>query len=148
MDWEKERMGFMTEAAGTTLVIEREFAYAPAKVWRALTESSLIAEWLMSNDFQPLVGHGFQFRMQPVGGWDGVIHSKVLVVEPEKRLSYTWGSMGLELVVLFTLTPVEAGTHLRMEQSGFPDDQGANYKGAKYGWSGFLGKMEAVVAGL
>src|SRR5579871_5602374 len=127
--------------AGAVLVIEREFAYAPEKVWRALTESSLIAEWLMANDFEPVVGRAFQFRSQPYGGWDGVIQSKVLVVEPGKQLSYTWGTMGMEMVVFFTLTSTESGTHLRMEQSGFPDDTGANYKGAKYGWTGFLGKM-------
>ena len=71
-------------AENTTLVIEREFAYPVEKVWRALTESGLIAEWLMSNDFAPVVGHAFQFRSQPYGGWDGVIQSKVLVVEPLK----------------------------------------------------------------
>ncbi|HTJ30271.1 MAG TPA: SRPBCC domain-containing protein [Acidobacteriaceae bacterium] len=131
-----------------TLVIEREFAQPIEKVWRALTESDLIAQWLMGNNFAPTVGHAFEFRMQPVGGWDGVIHSKVLVVEPIKKLSYTWGSMGLELVVNFTLTSAAGGTHLKMEQTGFPDNTGANYNGAKYGWTGFLGKMDSVVAGL
>lgn len=136
----------MTEAV--TLVMEREFAYAPEKVWRALTESGLIAEWLMRNDFEPVVGREFQFRSQPYGGWDGVIASKVLVVEPETKLAYTWVTMGIELTVEFTLTATDGGTRLRMEQSGFPDADGPNYKGAKYGWTGFLGKMEGVLAGL
>jgi uncharacterized protein YndB with AHSA1/START domain len=56
--------------------------------------------------------------------------------------------MGLESVVLFTLTPQDGGTHLRVEQSGFPMDQDHAYKGATYGWQNFLGKLDKVVANL
>ena len=136
-------------AEGTrTLVIERVFPHPPEKVWRALTESPLVTQWLMKNDFEPVVGRRFQFRSEPVPQWDGVIHCEVLVVEPLKRLSYSWGTLGLESVVLFTLTAAEDGTHVRMEHSGFGADQEAAYKGANYGWQKFLGAMETVVAGL
>ncbi|MGA8087623.1 MAG: SRPBCC domain-containing protein [Terracidiphilus sp.] len=139
----------MTDAATTrTLVIEREIPHPPEKIWRALTERRLIGEWLMQNDFQPLVGHRFQFRSTPVHGWDGIIDSEVLAIEPNSRLSYGWTTMGLETVVTWTLTPTATGTHLRMEQSGFPSEEGANYKGAKYGWTSFIGKLENVVGGL
>jgi len=131
-----------------TLVIEREMPYPPEKIWRALTEGPLIKEWLMDNDFQPVVGHGFSFRSTPVPNWNGVIDSEVLVVEPSKKLSYTWGTMGMESVVVWTLVPTSGGTLLRMEQSGFGSDQDAAYKGATYGWNKFLGNMERVVAGL
>ena len=136
-------------AKGTrTLVIERVYPHPPEKVWRALTESPLIAQWLLKNDFAPVVGHRFQFRSEPVPQWDGVIDSEVLVVEPLKRLSYSWGTLGLASVVLFTLTPTEGGTQVRMEHSGFGADQDAAYKGANYGWQRFLGMLETVVAGL
>ena len=128
-----------------TLVIEREMQHPPEKIWRALTEGQLIEEWLMKNDFRPVVGHRFQFRATPVPGWNGIIDSEVLVVEPNSRLSYGWTSMGLETIVTWTLTPNEGGTLLRMEQSGFPSEEGANYKGAKYGWTSFIGKLERVV---
>jgi uncharacterized protein YndB with AHSA1/START domain len=131
-----------------SLVIEREMPYPPEKIWRALTEGPLIKEWLMDNDFQPVVGHGFSFRSTPVPNWNGVIDSEVLVVEPSKKLSYTWGTMGMESVVVWTLVPTSGGTLLRMEQSGFGSDQDAAYKGATYGWNKFLGNMERVVAGL
>ena len=131
-----------------TLVIEKTFAHPPAKVWRALTESPLIAQWLLNNDFEPTVGHRFQFRSEPVQGWNGIIDSEVLVVDPGKRLSYSWDSMGLETVVLFTLTPTGAGTNLRMEQSGFAPEAEHAYKGANYGWQSFFGKLEKVVADL
>jgi uncharacterized protein YndB with AHSA1/START domain len=79
--------------------------------------------------------------------WDGVIESEVLVVEPLKQLSYTWNALGLDSTVLFTLTPVEDGTHLRMEQSGFRPDQEQAFKGAGYGWRNFLGGLERLLDG-
>lgn len=139
----------MTEPATTrSLVIEREMPHPPEKIWRALTQGPLIEEWLMQNDFQPVVGHRFSFRSTPVPGWNGVIDSEVLVLEPNSRLAYSWGTMGMESVVTWTLTPTKAGTHLRMEQTGFRSEQDANYKGATYGWTKFIGNMERVVGGL
>ena len=85
----------MTNTATTrTLVIEREMPHPPEKIWRALTEGQLIEEWLMKNDFQPVVGHRFSFRATPVPNWNGVIDCEVLVVEPNSRLSYGWGNFG------------------------------------------------------
>jgi uncharacterized protein YndB with AHSA1/START domain len=131
-----------------SLVIEREMQHSPKKIWRALTEGKLIDEWLMKNDFQPVVGHRFQFRSTPVPNWDGIIEGKVLTVEPNSQLAYTWASMGMESVVTWTLTPTASGTHVRMEHAGFPSQESASYKGAKYGWTSFIGKLEQVVGGL
>jgi uncharacterized protein YndB with AHSA1/START domain len=138
----------MTTAASHSVVIEKELHYPPEKIWRALTEGPLIKEWLMENDFQPVVGHSFTLRMPPMPNWNGIIDCQVLVVEPHKKLSYSWGAFGLGTVVIFTLEPTGGGTLLRMEQSGFRSDQDASYKGAQYGWKNFLGKLEQVVAGL
>jgi uncharacterized protein YndB with AHSA1/START domain len=135
-------------AASRSLVIEREMPHPPEKIWRALTQGPLIEEWLMKNDFQPVTGHRFSFCSTPVPGWDGVIDSEVLVIEPNSKLSYSWGTMGTMSVVTWTLTPTKAGTHLRMEQTGFRSEQDAAYKGATYGWTKFIGNMERVVAGL
>jgi len=135
--------------ATRSVVVEREMPHPPEKIWRALTQGALIKQWLLDNDFQPTVGHTFQFRSTPVPGWDGIIDAKVLVVdEPNKRLSYTWGSFGLESVVAWTLTPTETGTLVRMEHSGFRPDQGAAYNGAKHGWKKFIGGLERVAAEL
>jgi uncharacterized protein YndB with AHSA1/START domain len=95
----------------------------------------------MKTDFAPTVDHGFQFR----GDW-GSVDCRVLTVEPNRSLSYTWDAMGLESVVTWTLTPSGAGTHLRMEQSGFRPDQEQAYQGAQYGWQKFFGNLEQVLA--
>jgi uncharacterized protein YndB with AHSA1/START domain len=134
----------MTET--TSVVLERDMPHAPEKVWRALTTGALIEDWLMANDFEPRVGHRFTLRTEPVGGWNGQIDCEVLAVEPPQTLSYTWASMGLESVVTFTVTPTAAGARLRMEQSGFPVDATQNIRGAEYGWTNFLGKLEQLLA--
>ena len=133
----------MNETATETraVVVEREIAFPPEKLWRALTQPHLIEEWLMKNDFTPVVGHSFNLR----GDW-GAVDCKVLTVEPNKTLSYTWGAMGLESVVTWTLTPTSTGTHLRMEQAGFRKDQEQAYQGAKYGWKQFFANLEKVLA--
>lgn len=126
-----------------TVTIEREVPFPPEKLWRALTQPHLIEEWLMKNDFKPNVGHNFRLS----GDWGGV-DCRVLEVEPNQSLSYTWDAMGLESVVTWTLTPTSAGTHLRMEQTGFRPDQEQAYQGAQYGWKAFLAKLDEVVARL
>ena len=130
-----------TSAATLSVIVEREVLYPPEKIWRALTQPHLIEEWLMKNDFNPVVGHRFNLRAD----W-GAVDCQVLAVEPNKMLSYTWGSYDLRSVVTWTLTATSTGTHLRMEQSGFRPDQQQAYQGAKAGWPRFVAALEQVVA--
>jgi uncharacterized protein YndB with AHSA1/START domain len=134
-----------------TLVVERVFPHPPEKLWRALTESPLLAQWMMGNDFEPVPGRKFQFRTDPKPNWNGIADCEVLVVDQMRQLSYSWcvgkseSSAGLQWNLLWTLTPVEGGTNLRMEQSGFGPDQTANYNGARYGWKIFFDGLERVL---
>ena len=130
-----------TEEQTRSVVIEKIFAHAPEKLWRALTEPALLKEWLLRNDFLPEIGREFQFRNEPVGGWDGVIDCKVLALDPLQRLAYSWRAFGHESTVEFTLTRADGGTHLRMEHSGFRANQEAAYRGAQYGWQKFIGDL-------
>ena len=132
-----------TATEARSVVVERDIPFPPDKVWRALTQPHLIEEWLMKNDFNPVVGHRFNLR----GDW-GAVDCQVTAVEPNKALAYTWSALGLESVVTWTLTSTSTGTHLRMEQSGFRPDQQQAYQGAKYGWQKFFAGLERVVAGL
>lgn len=133
-----------------TVVVEREIAHPPEKIWRALTQPHLMEEWLMKNDFKPNVGHQFKLK----GDWGGVLDCEVLAVEPNKTLSYTWNfasdeaAYALQSVVTFTLTPTRTGTQLRMEQSGFRPDQKQAFGGAKAGWQQFFSNLEQVLARL
>src|SRR5713101_658803 len=84
------------ETATRSLVVEREMPHPPEKIWRALTQGPLIEEWLMKNDFQPVVGRKFNFRSTPMPQWNGVVDCEVLAVESNRRLSYRWNSSGEE----------------------------------------------------
>jgi uncharacterized protein YndB with AHSA1/START domain len=143
----EERMS--DAAVGTQVVVEREFAHPPEKVWRALTEGPLLEQWLMKNDFAPVVGHRFHFRGEPNPHWDGVVQSEVLELKRPERLVLRWISAGAETVVTWTLRPTPIGVMVRMEQTGFPSTlREANIKGAHYAWQRFVGKLEEVVAKL
>lgn len=140
----------MSIAETRSVVIERELAHAPEKVWRALTQQQLIADWLMQNDFAPVVGHKFKLR----GEWGGVLDCEVLEIDPQRSLSYTWDfanddpAYALKSVVTYTLTPSGTGTMLRVEQSGFRPDQKQAYGGAHAGWKGFFNKLDTLVGTL
>ena len=136
----------MTEPETRSVVVERELPYPPEKIWRALTQPHLIEEWLMKNDFNPLVGHRFNLRRTPKPDVNIVVDCQVLIVEPNKTLSYTWSAFDLESVVTWTLTATSTGTHLRMEQSGFRPDQKLAYGGARGGWQNFFANLEQVLA--
>jgi uncharacterized protein YndB with AHSA1/START domain len=137
-----------------SVVVERQMAHPPEKIWRALTQGALIEDWLMANDFQPIVGHRFNLRTAPMPHWNGVLDCEVLIVEPNRRLAYTWNASGAEAatgirtVVTWTLEPAAGGTLVRMEQSGFRPDQKANYQGAAYGWQRYCDGLERVVGDL
>ena len=133
--------------ATRSVVVEREMPHPAEKIWRALIQGPLIEEWLMKNDFNPVVGHRFNLRRNPKPDLNIVIDCQVLVVEPNKTLSYTWSAaFDLEGVVTWTLTSTSTGTHLRMEQSGFRPDQKLAYGGARGGWQKFLANLEQVLA--
>ena len=137
-----------------SIVVERVMPHPPEKVWRALTQSALIAEYLMRNDFEPVVGHRFNFRATPVMGWNGVTDCEVLAVEPPSRLAYSWNASGeqaadgLKTTVTWTLTPEDGGTRVRMEQSGFRLQDEGGFKGMGGGWPGILGGLERVAGEL
>ena len=130
-----------TSTQALSVVVEREMPYPPHRIWRALTQAPLLEEWLMKNDFEPVVGHRFNLRAD----W-GAVDCEVLAVEADKKLSYTWAAYGLESIVTWTLTPTSTGTRLRMEQSGFRPDQPQYYQGAEGGWQRFFAALEQVLA--
>jgi uncharacterized protein YndB with AHSA1/START domain len=136
-----------------SIVVEKLMPHPPEKIWRALTQSHLIAEWLMQNDFAPRVGCKFTFRAQPVPGWSGVTNCEVLEIEPLKRLVYTWGDgteseSGLRTIVEWTLAEEAGGTRVRMEQSGFRPQDEAGYKGMGGGWPRIVDGLERVAGAM
>jgi uncharacterized protein YndB with AHSA1/START domain len=133
-----------------SIVVERVMPHPPEKIWRALTQAHLMAEWLMRNDFQPTVGHKFNFWSKPVAGWNGIADCEVLTVEPPRRLAWRQNASGaqaeggLRSIVTWTLTPVDGGTHVRMEHSGFEPKDEAGYRAMSGGWPRVLEALQRV----
>jgi len=125
-----------------TIAFELDLPHAPEKVWRALTQPELLAEWLLPViGFKLESGAEFTFKTQPYPGWDGIVNCRMLEIEPQRKLRYTWGVPFLETVVTFTLTPSAAGTRLSLVQTGFKPDQKRESGGARYGWKLMGGKL-------
>ena len=132
-----------------TLSLDFDLPYAPEKVWRALTDPELLAEWLLPViDLRLEPGASFTFRTQPYPGWDGTVSCRFLEIEPQRKVSYTWSVPFLETVVTFTLTPTASGTRLSLVQSGFQPTQKREFGGARYGWTMMGGKLVELLARL
>ncbi len=119
-----------------TISFDFDLQHSPQKVWRALTDPALLAEWLLPVvDLKLEPRAAFKFRTQPFPDWDGIVNCRMLEIETQKKLSYTWVvGEALNTVVTFTLTPTDSGTRLSLTQSGFKPDQKKNFGGARYGW--------------
>ena len=103
------------------------FPHPPSAVWEYLTNAELMELWLMKSNFQPTVGHEFQFRSNPVPSldFDGIIYCKVLEIDPFKKLSYSWqlgpgdGTINVDSVVRWELQATDKGTELLLHHGDF-----------------------------
>nr|WP_294793124.1 SRPBCC domain-containing protein [uncultured Mucilaginibacter sp.] len=127
------------------------FSHPIEMVWEYLTTSELMAQWLMKNDFQPVVGHDFQFRTGPIASldFDGIFHCKVLEIDPLKKLVYSWqsgpgeGKITLESVVTWDLQPKNNGTEVFLDHRGFAKEENLDfYNGLMHGWVEKLQKID------
>ncbi len=148
-------------AATRDIVVEDVVPQPPEKVWKALTTAELIGQWLMPNDFEPVVGKRFTFTSRPIGDWDGIVHCEVLEVVPRRRLVYSWKggndshnanpnfAARLDSVVTWTLQAEGNGTRLRMVHTGFRSPQNDfAYDAMSPGWHRHIGQISAIAAAL
>lgn len=132
-----------------SIAFEFDLHHPPEKVWRALTDPVLLAQWLLPVvDLKLAPGAAFAFQTQPHPGWDGTVHCRLLEIEAQRKLSYTWVVGDMNTIVTFTLTPTASGTRLSLVQSGFKQDQKQNFGGARYGWKMMGGQLVDLLARL
>jgi uncharacterized protein YndB with AHSA1/START domain len=119
------------------------FPQPPNQVWEYLTRMDLMELWLMPNDFQPIIGHDFQFKVKPMPqlDFDGIVYCKVLELVPYQRLSYSWkcgpgnGKIDLDSVVVWKLVPKDNGTELFLDHTGFKGyDNMGMFSAMNQGW--------------
>jgi uncharacterized protein YndB with AHSA1/START domain len=132
-----------------SLSFEWDVPHGPEKVWRALTDPALLAEWLLpvfDHKLEP--GAAFTLKTQPQPGWDGVVNCRFVEIEAGRKLSWRWVVGDIDTIVTFTLMPTASGTRLCLVQSGFKPDQRQNRAGARYGWKMMGGKLVDLLAKL
>ena len=103
------------------------FPHQPEAVWEYLTKAELMELWLMKNDFKPIIGHEFTFKVNPMPSldFDGIVYCKVLEIIPFKKLSYSWklgpgdGTINVDSVVRWELQPKDKGTELILDHGDF-----------------------------
>jgi len=130
------------------------FSHPVEMVWEYLTNAELMAQWLMRNDFQPVVGHDFQFRTGPIASldFDGIFYCKVLLIDPHKKLSYSWncgpgnGKITLESVVTWNLQAKHNGTEVFLDHRGFEKAENLDfYNGLMHGWLEKFTKIDTLL---
>ena len=132
-----------------TIAFELELEHAPAKVWRALTEPELLRQWLLPVvGFDLAPGAAFELHAPPQPSWDGTVSCRILEIEPQRKLRYTWTVPFLDTVVTFTVTPTTNGTRLHIEQTGFTREQKRESGGARFGWKMMGGRLIDLLATL
>lgn len=129
------------------------FSHPPEVVWEYLTNSELMELWLMPNNFQPIAGYDFEFRIKPVPAleFDGIVYCKVLEINPPKKLSYTWkcgpgdGKITTDSLVVWTLAGNGPGTELLLEHTGFKETDLSMYAAVNEGWLKNIKKIDAII---
>lgn len=109
------------------IILEWWYPQTSEQVWECLTNAELLGEWLMKNDFKPIVGHKFQFRTtpKPAFKWNGIVYGTVMEVVPFKRICYKWqsgpepGVVTMDTTVTWMLEEEKGGTRLKLEHKGF-----------------------------
>ena len=145
--------GIVTVVVPDAITREVEIDAPRDVVWRIVTEARQLAGWLSDEaeiDLRPggamlLTWHGH-----------GVYRARVERVEPPHTFAFRWvlrdGEEPVEggsTLVVMTLTPTEAGTRLKVVESGFsdliwPEPERARYAGQNAdGWIRELDELRA-----
>lgn len=123
-----------------TIECDEFVPHPPAAVWRALTEPALLARWWAPGDIEPVVGHRFELDMGP---W-GRQACRVLEVEPERLVSYTFGEGSLDSTVTWRLVPEGNGTRVLLVHEGLDLDSPLGrqaHDGMAKGWPTVLARL-------
>ena len=127
---------------------ELELPAEPPDVFAMFTDPARLCRWIgISAELEPTPGGRFRFEIQPGQFCEG----EYLVVDPPRRLVFTWGwtdpwfnlPPGFSRVEV-TLEPLPRGTRLRLVHDQLPGEIRVIHD---EGWTQFLGRLAAVLAG-
>jgi uncharacterized protein YndB with AHSA1/START domain len=130
-----------------TVVLQREYAASPERVFEAWTNVELLTQWFGCGPNMLWTVHEWDVR---VGGQLYVslmfdhgpfeVRGEFLVVDPPRHLRYRFGS---EQFVDATIEPHQTGSRLTVQHSGLPDQNMCNIISG--GWSNGLSQFGALL---
>lgn len=103
--------GKTSKSQTESISFEFDLPHSPQKVWRVLTDPTLLAEWLLPIvNLKLEVGEGFTFNAPPQPSWDGIVSCRFVEIEMQRKLSYTWVVGDIDTIVTFLgiLVPIAA----------------------------------------
>ncbi len=138
----------------TDIRIEREFAVAPARLYRAVTETADMIAWWGPEGMSVSEG---DMDFTKTGPWYAVIlggdgtrykmSGQVTHVDPPRSVGYTWGwhdpddQRGAESFVTLTVAETASGARLIVDHRDLADDDiGASHE---QGWTSSLASLAA-----
>jgi len=121
---------------------EAVYPYPPEAVWVALTDRHALAEWLMPNDFEPVVGRKFRFQIDPKAGCSTLTECELLAYDPPRRMVWSWVMVPKKpnaprhkpMTITWTLQPEGEGTRLVLEHAGAEAIDWVSRFGMNMGW--------------
>lgn len=126
------------------IIVEQTYHAPIEKVWQALTDNVEMKQWYFDiADFKPEVGHEFQFE----GGTEDKTYlhlCKVTLVEPLKKIQYSWRYDGYDGISFVTFELFKEGedTRVKLTHEGlesFPSDNpDFAKKNFNEGWNSIL----------
>lgn len=123
--------------------LERRFDHPPAAVWRMLTESQPMAQWLSAGTIEQQLGGKVRIDFIDSGT---VIDSKITAFEEGRLLEYSWSSGDEpERPLRWTLNPTPGGTQLVL---GVGVPAGEDAAKACAGFEGHLDMLAAALEGV
>lgn len=109
------------------LEFTRVFPHSLDKVWRALTTTDALGEWLMETDFVAEQGREFRMWCEDGEGHTDIYLCKVLEIDPQKRMLWSWVLEGRERLgattVEFRLKAEAGGTRVTVMHRGDRDEE-------------------------
>ena len=123
------------------VIHEVRFAHPIERVWNAIADRAALAQWLMGNDFEPRVGHRFQFDR---GGTQVPIDAEVLAIDPPHRMQWRWVIDGAPTTVTITLRADGEATMLHLEHTDLLPDPRARFD---TGWVDKFGDLATMLKG-
>jgi uncharacterized protein YndB with AHSA1/START domain len=125
---------------------EVDLPAAPEEVFRHLTDPAAMVRWMGQHaTLTPVPGGAFEVDINGVP-----VRGRYLEVEPCRRVLVSWGVAGNAEMppgateVEFTLTPIPAGTRLRLVHRGLSPGQEEIHAA---GWQHFLARLIRAAAG-